>query len=363
MSSYPEDEPLAEAEPSGEPEGEPESEGGSTAQLCSFITVYSLIIVLIVCGNIVVATILIKRRLVQKNVCNIYLLSLVLARIMIGLLVVPARITGLFSEEYIKSAICKLCHYAGHGSSVASVLSIIGIAISTYWQIVRGENLFKKLKSNAIVIGMIWITAFLYSIKSPVTNDLIVFTIESGDHWSCTVSPDYYWFSRYMVLGDCCVMFIVPFLIIVFCYVGVIRKLANQVKKSKQTAIEEQQVRDSLLKIRMIVTLMCLFTICSLAPVSCNMYLAWNGEPFEHLDIIQTTLYMFSYSNAWYNIIVFFIFRQDLRTGLKVICGCDPQSKLSPECQSQEAIVSTIQVKEVWDASDIKSKEDPPCKG
>ena len=318
-----------------------ESEAGDDTLLISFIAAYSLIILLIIGGNGLVATILIRYRLMFKSVVNWYLLSLVISRIMIGLLVVPARITSLFSEEYLLSIICKLCHFVGHGSSVSSVFSIVGIAISTYWQLVKGSDLLKTQKSNFYAVVVIWIMGFTYSIQSPIITDLSILQVHGVDQWACTVDPDYYFISRYLVLCDCFLMFIIPFMITLFCYIRVIKMLATRLESNKK---EHESISSSnleaLLKIRMIVTLMTLFTICSLAPVVCKMYLSWDGPPFTDISIITNGIYMFSYSNAWYNIIVFFIFRKDIRHGC-INMFCRPKTTVGSPSRSvsKEAII------------------------
>ena len=314
---------VPESEPEPEPEAEPE--GNDQKLFATFIVLYSIIIVLIVCGNSIVATILIRSRLMRKNVINWYLLSLVVARILIGLFVVPARITGLFSEEYLKGIICKLCHYVGHGSSVASAISIAGISVTTYWQFVNGRDLFMTQKGNIKAVVLIWLTSFLYSIHSPITNDLVTIEINGRDQWACTIDPKYYPVSKFIALADCIVMFIVPFFIAGYCYITVIRSLAGRIGDAKAAdGVNANMLNRSgiLLKVRMIITLMALFTMCSSSPVVSNIYLSWNGPPFSNFTTIFTILYMFSYSNAWFNIIVFVIFRKDIRKGFVEMFHC-----------------------------------------
>ena len=141
---YPEAEPIAEIDGGAEPEGE----SVEPSLMVSFIFLYSVIILLVVIGNCLVATVIIRSKLLKKNKVNWFLLSLIVARVVIGLFVVPARITGLFSEEYLQGIICKLCHYVGHGSSVASVFSIVGISITSYWRFVKEKDLFSTTKGN-----------------------------------------------------------------------------------------------------------------------------------------------------------------------------------------------------------------------
>ena len=99
------------------------------------MTLYSLIILIILVGNILVAMVIARSPKLRGNASNLYLLSLVLARASVAVFVIPARITGMFSEAYLGSALCKLCHFAALGSSAASVFSVVSIAISKYIQV------------------------------------------------------------------------------------------------------------------------------------------------------------------------------------------------------------------------------------
>ena len=296
----------------------------SPPYLISFIFLYSIIIFLVVVGNFMVAMIIFRSRLMKKNVVNWYLLSLVIARVVIGIFVVPARITGLFSEQYLQGTICKLCHYAGQGSSAASVFSIVGISIATYWQLVKKRDILSTQKGNILAVVMIWLASFVYSIHSPITNDLVGQKVNGEVQWACEIDPKFYTVTKYIILVDCIIMYVIPFIICIYCYIAVIIKLSASVKSSKDIPDAEHKMelkvypktvitKDALSKIRMIITLMTLFTICSFAPILCKIYSSWDGPPFPYNHIIITFLYMFSYSNAWYNIIVFAIFRKDLR--------------------------------------------------
>ena len=162
-----------------------------------------------------------------------------------------------------------------------------------------------------------------------MTNDLVSEDYEGVERWACKISPLYYPVSRYLVLLDCTIMFIIPFGVILYCYVGVIRKLSLHLEPQKVTPGSEGDSSggghrsDALQQIRMIVTLMTLFTICSLAPAVCKIYHTWDGPLFGDYQTIITVVFMFSYSNAWYNIIVFVIFRADIREGfLELYINC-----------------------------------------
>ena len=75
----------------------------------------------------------------------------------------------------------------------------------------------------------------------------------------------------------------------------------------------------------MLIILIALFTICTVSPILLKVYVLYVGK-FENLSIVENAMYMFSYSNSWFNLIVFAVFREDLREGFKnLFCKRQPQ--------------------------------------
>ena len=340
--------------------------------LASFIVVYSVIIFLVVVGNCMVATILIKRQLMHKNVSNWYLLSLVVARILIGLFIIPAQITGLFSAEYLEEPLCKLCHYVGHGSAVASAFSIMGIAITTYWKLVKGRDIIATKKHNMRAVLGIWVVAFVYACHAMVTNGLHVQTIDDEEIWMCTPDPKFMHVTRYLVLIDCVVLFIIPLIVVFYCYISVIKHLARQKlthsgekprasvdcsvgleytetsAQHKDVTVQETNIsaRQVLIQIRMLIILMTLFTICTLAPMVIKIYVHWQEAMITNQRNIMIVLLQFSYSNAWYNIVVFYICKKDIRSGFHgIFCRGSSVADCSvADCSSDKipSVTSTV---------------------
>ncbi|KAK2155834.1 hypothetical protein LSH36_230g06026 [Paralvinella palmiformis] len=158
-------------------------------------------------------------KLHKRNAINIYLVSLLVSRMSIGVLVVPARITGLFSEAYLGSFLCKVCHYFALGSSASSVASTTAIAIIKYQEIVLKKSEIKiSIKKALRDVGMIWLAGHLYAIRAPVMNDLTVYK----GRIACTVTEPYRNVNEYLIFVDLVFLFITPMVIVVFCYVKLV---------------------------------------------------------------------------------------------------------------------------------------------
>ena len=125
-----EKEPKAEAEQQAEAEPEAIPEGEAPGRMLSqWITLFTLCILIIIVGNILIILIILRNKKTRTEQANVFFLSLLVARTSVAIFVIPARITGLFSNELLGSVLCKLCHYAGRGSAVTSVLSTTAVAL------------------------------------------------------------------------------------------------------------------------------------------------------------------------------------------------------------------------------------------
>ena len=135
---------------------------------------------------------------------------------------------------------------------------------------------------------------------------------------TCTIADQYGDVIRYFVITDIVLLFIVPFILVVHCYGRIIYKLSRTISdlNIKQTEIADRQ---ALKAINMLVILIALFTVCTASPMLLKMYVLYVGK-FENQHFVENAVYMFSYSNSWFNLIVFAVFREDLREGFIGLC-------------------------------------------
>ena len=179
-----------------------------------------------------------------------------------------------------------------------------------------------SMKSAGKFIGVIWILAFIYAIRAPIVNDIVTWDLNGKTFVTCTIADEYQDLIKYFVITDIVLLFIVPFILVVNCYGRIIYKLSRTISdlNIKQTEIADRQ---ALKAINMLVILIALFTVCTASPMLLKMYVLYVGK-FENLHFVENAVYMFSYSNSWFNLIVFAVFREDLREGFIGIC-CKPR--------------------------------------
>ena len=301
----------AEQNPESEPEAQSEAASASSGEIYMFVALYSICIVFIVLGNATVVAIILKNAEIRRNTTNLQLLSLATARAAIGVFVVPAGIMSMFSEKELGSVFCKFCHYVAMMSSVASILSIIAIAVAKYRVVIKNAQLPSTRQSVAIIVG-IWLLGAVYAIRTPIIFDLVFIRTTENDFYSCSVHPDFNQENKVFMMVDFVFLFCFPMMSVTFCYAKVIGKLADEINSASG--------HDSKRAIQMLVVLVTLFCICTFPPHGLKLYINWIQGPFQRMNTAILSANLMSYSNGWFNIIVFGIFRDDLRKGLLRMC-------------------------------------------
>ena len=304
-------EPESTAEGKGQPP-DPEPESAALMQTVTFVFLYVVCMLLIIFGNILVVVIVLKSVELRNNTSNLQLLSLVTARAAIGVFVVPAGIASMFSEKELGGTFCRICHYCATASGAASIFSIIAIAIVKYRSVVLNHPPNMSLKRSIMAILLIWASSFVYAIRTPIIYDLVIVNVNHTQFYSCTVSPDYKTMNSIFMIVDAVCLFAFPLFTITFCYAHVMKKLAQTVIKM------DNDLKSTTTKaIKMLAILITLFTLCTLPPYALKIYVNWIAGPFKGMNTVMLSVNLFSYSNGWFNLIVFAVYRDDLRRGFK----------------------------------------------
>ena len=329
--------------------------------LSIWITLFSLVIVLVIVGNVCIIIVVLRDKTTRKKQSNVFFLSLLISRTSVAIFVMPARITGLFSNELLGSTLCKLCHYAGRGSAVTSVMSTVAIALAKYHQVTTHKHVAWKTTLKQLV--MLWIVGYLWAIRAAIVNDLLLLETGSGLIWACTADPQYAVVNTVFIFIDMILLFLIPLIIILICYIKLIKILNktqvtetqdikhkedirhkedmhnqdrhnrdrhNRDKHNQDKHIQDTEHNDDKKKkahmntVLMLLAIMCLFTVCYSAPYIFHIYVYFNNINVMMADFaeIERIVYWVSYSNPWLNIFVYIAFREDIRIGLKkLFCG------------------------------------------
>ena len=351
-------------------EKEVSAEVGQLIETYSWITVYVAFILVIFLGNLIVIIVIVRQKKTRVNVSTLFVLSLLAARAAIAVLVVPARITGIFSERYLGNIMCKLCHYCALGSSTTSVISTVSVALAKYAEVSRSRH--KLTYSRAVkLVACIWVFGFAYAVRNLPLAGLRTIALEGGTLTvSCTVKERYLVVNSYFLFIDCVLLFVIPFFVVLFCYLKVIKITVK--KEDSEPGQENNSRKNSIIKrisisevienaanknstlggwdggiaeagdgdraekqsgktnrrrikdAQMLVMVTLLFTICTSVPYIWRIYLHYQDEAPDNFRIVDRIVYLCSYANPWMNVLVILYFKDDIMADLKkMFCICN----------------------------------------
>ena len=371
----PEEEPNGSAQSESEPAAIPEDRILSEHETITWTFLYLLLIVAILIINALIIRAMFKRRggtntespkerlnCIRKP-SDLFLLSLIVARMNVAAFVMPARIMGMFSTEGIGSLVCKACAFAGTGSATTSVFCTCAVAVC---KVVELKYSGRPSRRNTLyVIGLLWIIGHLYAVREPFLNDIVEREHSGGDiSFICAENPKYQTATAIFMFFDILLLFVIPSVIVICStasFISLLSKPApvstpvtndklfdiivkthpdikqgemlprnnNALKDTKQCNITSNQPRSPgahTLKTKdtryMALIIMMLFIFCYAASYTWKALLLTNS--LSHLKIetalsIEQSVYLWCFLNPILNAMTYLYFRVDIRVRFKSI--------------------------------------------
>ena len=291
-----------------------------------FVIILSVTIFLILSSNTLVIVTILKSRALREANYYIFLLSLVVARTSIGAFVVPSGIAMFYSEEALGRYFCKICHYCGGTSAAASIFTIIVIALDNLRSSLFPDKHTLTKRQVAFTLATVWVCALAYGVRMLVIYDMIL--VSKPDQpikYSCHFNHQYAEVTRCMVIVDFVILYTIPLCVIVFTYGNVVSKLKKKISANELDKDVAKRV------IQMLTVLMLLFAFCNLPAEIFRLYRSYGGKTFAESRTVSLSFSTLSFSNSWINVIVFFIYREDLRRKCKEMFGITERKDIYKE--------------------------------
>ena len=138
---------------------------------------FGLIVILGIFGNIVVVAVLLRNRDHFKNTTNSFILNLSIADLLFLLFCVPFHAVIYATGSWpFGDATCKLVHFVQFSSMIASIFTLVVMAVDRYLAVVFGlKTVHLRITQVALVAcGIVWIISiaiatpipFVYTVKS-----------------------------------------------------------------------------------------------------------------------------------------------------------------------------------------------------
>lgn len=200
--------------------------------------IYALVCVVGLAGNILVmVTNVYFKRL--KTMTDTYLLNLALADILF-LLSLPFWATSAAKYWVFKEFACKAIHCIGRMSFFSGMLLLLSISIDRYFAIVQAPSAHRlrsqRVLASKVTCLSIWILAFILSIPELLYRG--VYEVDRQPP-RCTIrTDDLLAFDTAVRVLQMVIGFLVPFVVMTFCYCVIIRTLLQARSFEKNRAIK-----------------------------------------------------------------------------------------------------------------------------
>ncbi|ELK11144.1 Galanin receptor type 1 [Pteropus alecto] len=232
---------LSEGNASGPepPAAEPPPLAGLGVENFVTLAVFGLIFALGVLGNCLVITVLARSGPgKRRSTTNLFILNLSIADLAYLLFCIPFQATVYALPTWVLGAfICKFTHYFFTVSMLVSIFTLAAMSVDRYVAIVHSRRSSSlRVSRNALLgVGCIW--ALSVAMASPVAYHQRLFHRDASNQTFCWEQwPDQRHKKAY-VLCTFVFGYLLPLLLICFCYAKVLnhlhKKLKNMSKKSE----------------------------------------------------------------------------------------------------------------------------------
>lgn len=225
-----------------------------------FFILYTTIFVLGIFGNVLVCYVVFRNKAMQ-TVTNLFITNLALSDILLCVLAVPFTPLYTFLGEWVfGKVICHLVSYAQGTSVYISTLTLTSIAIDRFFVIIYPFHPRMKLSTCIIIIMSIWVFSILVTLPYGIYMKYHeIFSVSYCEELWPTED-----FRRIFGCLTTTMQFVIPFLMMAFCYISVSLRLNDRARSkpgSKSSRKEEADRERKRRTNRMLIAMVVIFLI------------------------------------------------------------------------------------------------------
>ncbi|XP_054714394.1 prolactin-releasing peptide receptor-like [Uloborus diversus] len=289
-----------------------------------FYAIYITIFSVGICGNVLVCYVVFRNKSMQ-TVTNFFITNLALSDILLCTFAVPFTPLYMFMREWVFGRIlCHLVPYAQGVSVYISAFTLMSIAIDRFFVIIYPFKPRLQVTYCYIIIVSVWVLAGLLTLPYGIFMDLV--PTESGELYCDEVWPHE---SSRKAFGfsTSILQFVVPFIIITFCYMKVCIKLKMRArskpgaKSAKKEEMERERTRRTN---RMLITMVVIFGASWLPINTYNLiidfYIPASTWPF--LNVIFFISHAAAMSSTCYNPFLYAWLNENFRKEFMIVLPC-----------------------------------------
>ncbi|XP_055381731.1 neuropeptide Y receptor type 2-like [Condylostylus longicornis] len=316
----------------------------NTAIQIIFGSLYTSIFILGIFGNFLVCYVVFSNKS-MLTVTNLFISNLALSDIMLCILAIPFTPLYTFLKEWIfGKVLCHVVPYSQGCSVYISTFTLTAIAIDRFFVIIYPFHPRMKISSCVSIIIIIWILALVLTLPFGLFRH--VYTDTDDITGLNTTYCEEAWPTEHIrkVFGSItsALQFVLPFLIISFCYIAVSLQLAGRAraKPGTKTSRREEVDRDRKRRTnRMLIAMVAIFGF-SWLPINVvnilNDFYA-KTDDWKYYNLIFFIAHSIAMSSTCYNPFLYAWLNENFRKEFKVVLPCfNPSRGLSTNIESRQ---------------------------
>ena len=310
--------------------------GNPTAEIVAKTSVYSVLILVAVTGNILIGVVVFKTRPMRRTI-NFLIVNMAFSDLILPIIAFPRILTYVNVDHWLIDGrfgltLCKITNFLQDVSVSVSIQSLVLISVDRFGAVVfplRPPIVSSKLCPYVILAT--WIVAI--AIHCPHLFAFKVIEIEGKLQcqllWNETFGTSS--LEKHYYLAVVLVVAVIPFALMTIVYSIIIFKLRSQKIPGNETVNakeQKQRLKRQRNVLKMSLAIVLVFGLCW-APINImffSMYFVREENVFASLSCDFQAFYFFAlfmvHANCAINPCICFIFSGNFRQGLKRLFGC-----------------------------------------
>ncbi|XP_041987321.1 prolactin-releasing peptide receptor-like [Aricia agestis] len=285
----------------------------------AFCAAYSVIFVVGLFGNALVCYAVIRNRAMQ-TVTNLFITNLALSDILLCVFAVPFTPLYTFLGRWVfGSLLCHIMPYAQGCSIYISTLTLTSIAIDRFFVIIYPFKPRMKIKTCIGLIVCIWVFSLI--VTFPYGYYMAFHDIYCSEKWPSDQ------IRKAFGAGTTIMQFVIPFIVMAFCYTCVSIKLNDRLKSrpgSKNSKKEDAERERKRRTNRMLIAMVTIFGVSWLPLNSINISSDFYSfaEDWKYYMVLFFVAHFIAMSSTCYNPFLYAWLNENFRKEFKQILPC-----------------------------------------
>ncbi len=271
------------------------------------VTIYCLIFVMSTIGNVVVITVVSRKRRMQ-TVTNWLIVNLAVADLAVTLICIPVEIPLILKGGVwlYGKAFCRMLYPLQTMTIYASVYTLVAMSLTRYWAIGHPFRRQMSTKQAKIMICILWLLSFSFVIPY-----IISLSYKEEDRACVEIMTAEQ--SRSYTIAIFVSQYVFPLIIILLAYIMIAFELHSG-QNDDASLVQKQKRRENTKVLVMVLIVTITFALCVLPYHVVGLYNQFSGNPtFPHKQEVSSASFLLLFANSCMNPIIYNAFNSKFR--------------------------------------------------